>query len=348
MKVLKLAVFLFAALVGFVSAQVANPFWMFESRSSMDQYKIQQISQASVTLWSGGSVDEINTRADAYAYNKTDDTLDVLRILRDQNLTLSVARPNQDNVGLYAWLYDKKGRPLFNGGNCEKPINIGIEWGLSDSLMLVSMQSYPRCFVTIPNVVSAKILLRDEHGNIVEIKYLQIDEGGEIEMDYYDLGRNADLAITVDNGDGQYDTSLVSLRGDAEAPIQLLTGNHPNLSIQGLWDYEDQMDFVDYLTVTPESYNGYGQSPILRMKVSSARSFYLFTKTTEGEKPLVVTVTDASTGDQVDYTPVEVPGSTSSHVVVDLPHAGIWYTKYSWASFDNEVYYQYYGGGKGE
>jgi hypothetical protein len=335
MKMVKMFVFGFALICSSISQGANNPFWMFESRSAMDLYKIQQIRFASVTLWSGASVDEINTKADAWAYNQTKDTLNVIEILREQSLTLSVARPERDYVGCSAWLYDKNHKRLFSGGSMDLSRKEGEVWFLPEGLMTVGMSSYSTCYVTVSNAVSAKVILRDEVGNIVDIKYLDIEDN-VVAVDYYDIGRNADLAITIYNGEGRYYTSLVSLRGDTETPIQELVGNNPNLFIHGLWDYGDRLDYIDYLTVTPESNDGYGQSPVLRMKVSSERSFYLFTRTTEGEEPVKVTLTDALTGDMVEYEPV---GEGSKYVFINTPHAGIWYITYSWLSFDNELYW---------
>lgn len=347
MKVSEMFGFLFAVVmlsVGIVSAQsVQNPYWMYGSQSAMDLYKIQQIKSASVSLWSGASVDEINSQADAFAFNSTDDTLNVIELLKAQRLTLSVARPEQDRVGCSAWLYDKYGRGLFCGGTYESLQQIDGVWGFSKNLMKVKMFPNTECYVAVSNAVSAKTILRDEAGNIVESKYSQINERGEIVSDYNDIGRNADLAITTRDGNGQYSTSLVSLRGDSEKPVQKVAANQPDISIDGLWDYGEKMDYMDYLNVTPESYNGQGKSPILRMKVSIARSFYLFTKTTEGEEPTTVVVTDSLTGDRTEVNVVATPYGVSKHAVITLPHAGIWYITYGWASFDNQVYYSWYG-----
>ena len=327
------------------AAETNNPLWMFTSRSSMDLYKATQIKRASATLWSGASVDEINCQADAWAYNTNNDTLNVFELLRGQHLTLSVARPSLDQVGFSGWLYDAKDHPLFYAQNYSSLVSTNGAWAFPAGLMKAETYSYPDCYVTVSNAFQAKVILRDEAGNVVQTKGLNVNNG-EIQFDYNDLGRNADLAITTYDPSGTFSTSLTSLRGDAEAKIQQIAANSPDLSIHGMTNYNN-VDHIDYLTVTPVSSKGQGESPILRMQVTAAKSLYLFTKTTDGEEPLKVTVMDTA-GVRADCPIVNDPCSMIKHAEVKFPHAGIWYITYDWQSFDNQVYtYPWWYGEKG-
>jgi len=307
-------------------------------------YKIQQIKKASVSLWSGGAINQINTQADAWAYNQSDDTLDVLDILREQSLSISVVRPEEDWVGCTAWLYDQYGRPLFNGGNYDNPVNQNGTWVLPEELMWVNMYPWYQTWIYAPGVISARAVVRDEDGNIIRSEDLYVVDGEIRFLDEY-VNMNADLGVTS-WVDGQYETVRVSLRGDESAPVEeIYTSIGPSLSIDGLWNYGNTLDYTDYISVQLWANNeGHGQSPVLRFDVSSAKSFYLFTSTTDGQKPIGLTVTDGTTGAKTYYD----NSAGQDFIQVLLPSSGFWYVTYEWATFDNVEADDYYWYGDGE
>lgn len=333
MNKLRLLVIVFFTAVFSVNAQsTSNYLWMVSSKSAMIEYALSLITRASASVYSGGSVAEFDCKMTAWAYNKTTDKLDVIGLLKGQNMTFSVARPSEDYIGLYSYIYGVNGDILFHGGNYGKlEKDTSGNWVPPSDILNLKMYLGWSIPIYVPAAVQSKLILRDENGNVVETRYLQMNNGYLLFETQY-LGRNADLAVTFDSN-GNYITMVASVRDNQSVQADQKSINGPNLSIDGLWDYGEDIDYIDYLTVTLQSQNGRGQSPLLRMKNTYGKSFCLFVKTTEGEKPTGVWVKDAITGEEKHY----VYGNVD-HIVIDLPHAGIWETILEWKTFDNQNY----------
>jgi len=335
MKKIIMVIFSLVFLTGAVHAQSSsNYLWMVSSKSAMTSYAVSLIKRASVSVYSGGSVNEINCQTTAWAYNKSDDTLDVLNLLAGQQMTFSVARPSQDYVGLYSYVYGVNGDILFYGGNygpLEK--NSEGKFDLPAGMFYLNMNLGWDIPIYVPAAIQAKLIIRDENGNVVETRYLDFRNGYMMFRTEY-LGYNADLATTYDCGGGNYVTTVTSVRSNQTTQAENLVINGPKLSIDGLWDFGGDMDYIDYLSIVPQSDKGHGQSPLVRFKTTYGKSVYLLAKTTEGEKPTGVWLKNTVTGEEKYY-----PYSGNvNQITINIPHAGIWEMIFEWSSFDDKIY----------
>lgn len=132
-------------------------------------------------------------------------------------------------------------------------------------------------FELLKSVSQAKILIRDQYGNVTRSEYLDVTENGGIVFSRDFAGQNGEIIAQMRDGssivaslkdDKVYEVIGVSAKIDASiAGVSLVPDNATNFK------------------VTPISRNGYGDSTLIRGNFTAIQSFTLKAQTTEGELP---------------------------------------------------------------
>ncbi|MEI6191046.1 MAG: hypothetical protein WCP24_01590 [bacterium] len=342
MKKLMLAVVAIATMLcGIAQAEESNDLWMVSGRGAMLAYAKRSVS-GSVGFWSISSVGESSVTNYAYVNLTGDgDVFKVIAGLKTQEVSISVARAT-DRVGISESINTKEGWSILSGynyGYLEK--NSKGDWVVPPSLLIVKLRLNYQSPIYIKGAVSAKIITRDENGNVVDTSNLDVYNGIVLFPNQF-LGRNGELAVTVDQGGGRYTTVVGDLRDNKKTDVVTVSAKVDSL-IDGLIILPDDSAYFD---VMPESNEGHGESPLICGKFTKSMTFLLHAKTTEGQVARGVWYRQdgADSGDW-QYSPVsQAVGCAEIQIVKPDGYDFV----IDWDGFDDQIYHWYnYGGGGG-
>jgi len=340
MKSLMLTVALMATvLCGIAQAEESNVLWMVSGKSAMMAYAKRAAVSGSVGFWSVSSVGESSVTNYAYVnLNGGGDFLKVIAGLKTQEVSISVARAT-DRVSVSESINTKEGWSILSGynhGYLEK--NRNGDWVIPPNLLKVPLRLNYQSPIYIKGAVSAKIITRDEDGNVVETEDLEVYDGTVLFLNQF-LDRNGELAVTVYLGGGNYKTFVGDLRDNKKTDVITVSANVDSL-IDGLIILPDDSAYFD---VMPESNEGHGESPLICGKFTKSMTFLLHAKTSEGEVARGVWYRQdgADPGDW-QYSPVSQAVGCAEIKIVK-PDGYDFFL--DWVSFDDQIYSWYYGGG---
>ncbi len=256
-----------------------NPLWMVSSKEALLSYAIGQVNQGSVSVWAPSSVygeEYTNSAYCSLPVFERKDAFKVLNMLKQQQLDFSVARPEEDWLNSYVGLYDNKGREMFYGyGWGELSIDTSGKWVPSQSLLKFDTylaQKIP----LLKDVSQARVVERDENGNANRTEYLEVNENGEIMFTRDFVGQNGEIIVTMRDG-----SSIVASLSDDKVYEIIGVSAKIDASIHGVVLIPENATILE---VNPESYGGYGDSPLIRGNLGK-QWFTLRAMTTEGGIP---------------------------------------------------------------
>jgi hypothetical protein len=313
-----------------------NPLWMVSSKEALTSYAIGQVCQGSVSVWAPSSVYGEEYTNSAYCtlpVIEHKDAFKVLNMLKQQQLNFSVARPDVDWLNSYVGLYDKEGREMFYGYGWGKLcIDTLGEWIPPQSLL--KFDTYLAWKIPLLNGVSqARVIQRDEHGNVNRTVYLEVDENGKIMFTRDFVGQNGEIIATMEDG-----SSIVASLSDDKVYEIIGVSVKIDASIQGVVLIPDNATIIE---VNPESYGGYGDSPLIRGNLGK-QWLTLRAMTTEGGIPRGVWYRNVEAPDG-DWTYQEGGLDTD----IPIRQEGTYEFIIDWGEVFVPVPIGYYDGGKG-
>ncbi len=334
-----------------INVSQTNPLWMVSSKAALISYASSKVGQCSAHVWAPTSVDGQNFTNGVYCelpFGERSDAFKVLNLLKQQQLCFSVVRPEVDQVNSYVGLYSNDGWCMFYGwgyGSLYKD-DLG-NWFPPDSLL--KFETYLNWEIPIlSDVRQAKVVLRDKDGNVINTQYLNIDDKGQILFRRDFLEQPGEIIATMRDG-----SSIAASLNDSKVYQIIGVPAKLNASIEGVILFADN---AESLSVKPQSYQGYGDSPLVRGTFTKMQWFTLSANTTEGEVPLGVWYRNVETSsvDEWKYLPVSSltidagNNTTSGNVDVPIDSAGAYEFRLEWESFRTRPNdYYYYGGDKG-
>ena len=342
---------MFAMLGSVVNAQMTtNPLWMVSSKAAMVSYAKSQVRGGYVGFSSGASVNEMSSTNYAYANLPVGncDLFAVVDCLKTQTVSFAVARPDTDYVSFFEDIYDQNGYGLFLGSSYGQSEMVNGLWTVPSSMLSLDLQLSSCIPISIANLVSAKLILRDDNGNVVQDQGQDVYNWGQGSFVYFStylIGCNGDFAVTVDNGGGKYTTIVSSLRDNKKYTISE-ESTKVGASVHGIIRLPD--DATSFTTNLP-SYNGRGESPLICGKFTHAEVFVLHVDTLNPAKdvfPRGVWYQKNGVVDQTvwQYQSTLVPGP----ILINITDPGNYDFILDWEDFDNQTFEpSVYWGGKG-
>jgi hypothetical protein len=351
---------MFAMLSGIANATEMNPLWMVSSRAAMISYVKSLVHEGYGGFSSAGSVAQMTTTNYTQMVVLPDgknDMFAVVDLLSEQTISFAVARPETDYVCFYEYLCDKTGKTLIQGwsyGNFEKDEN--GNWQVPASIFTnVDLRLSYQFPIYIDGAVEAKVILRDENGNVVSTEYFSTSygQGGSSSFFYFNSdysGFNGELVVTTYDGK-RYKTIVSSLRDNVKYNIITQTANIDATSSEIVRLPDNSVDYGARL----QSNGGQGVSPLICGKYIAKMWLTLTVETTEGEMPRGVWYknTDIS-GSDWQYAAIKSycpypngNGPTLYYIEVYIDGAGNFDFILDWEKFDNKTYSWWYYGGKG-
>jgi hypothetical protein len=333
-----------AVLVSLVSIQTiaeGNPLWMVTSKASLTSYAISQVGRGSAQVWAPTSVYGECFTNNVYCelpFGERSDAFKVLGLLKQQQLRFSVVRPDVDQVNSYIGLYSNDGWCMFYGwgyGNLFKD-DLG-NWFPPDSLL--KFETYLNWEIPIlSGVREAKVVLRDKDGNVISTQYLNINENGQIMYRRDFLEQPGEIIATMKDG-----SSIAASLNDDKVYQIIGVPAKLDASIDGVVLFETN---AKKLVVNPKSYEGYGESPLVRGTFTQMQLFTLGAKTTEGEVPIGVWLRNIETSsvDEWQYLEIDTP-TGETNIIIGTP--GTYEFRFEWGSFISRPNDYYYYDGKG-
>ena len=314
-----------------------NPLWMVSSKEALLSYAIGQVNQGSVSVWAPSSVygeEYTNSAYCSLPVFERKDAFKVLNMLKQQQLDFSVARPEEDWLNSYVGLYDNKGREMFYGyGWGELSIDTSGKWVPSQSLLKFDTylaQKIP----LLKDVSQARVVERDENGNANRTEYLEVNENGEIMFTRDFVGQNGEIIVTMRDG-----SSIVASLSDDKVYEIIGVSAKIDASIHGVVLIPENATILE---VNPESYGGYGDSPLIRGNLGK-QWFTLRAMTTEGGIPRGVRYRNVEAPDG-DWTYQEGDLDTD----IPISQEGTYEFIINWGEVFGPMPIDYYdGGGKG-
>ena len=314
-----------------------NPLWMVSSKEALLSYAIGQVNQGSVSVWAPSSVygeEYTNSAYCSLPVFERKDAFKVLNMLKQQQLDFSVARPEEDWLNSYVGLYDNKGREMFYGyGWGELSIDTSGKWVPSQSLLKFDTylaQKIP----LLKDVSQARVVERDKNGNANRTEYLEVNENGEIMFTRDFVGQNGEIIVTMRDG-----SSIVASLSDDKVYEIIGVSAKIDASIHGVVLIPENATILE---VNPESYGGYGDSPLIRGNLGK-QWFTLRAMTTEGGIPYGVWYRNVEAPDG-DWTYQEGDLDTD----IPISQEGTYEFIINWGEVFGPMPIDYYdGGGKG-
>lgn len=338
--------FLGAVIANVATAQIANPLAMVASVDDLNRYAMGLIDNGYTVVNSPGLVNEVNTTNYVWAtVGNEEDKLVILDQLNTRELSFSLAKPSEDEFYLFTRIADKNNNTLYNGSsNSGKLEMVKAGWRVPKAMLAYKMQLAWRVPIYSNGVVGVKLIIRDEEGNLMRIEYPEIWSGGFFFETQY-AGANGEIAVTTEIN-GVYKTIVAPLRrGDGNAVVpEVFTIPLVDVNIEGVFDFGWSLLYTDILQVRPETINGEGTPPVVRLRTDSAKQFFMVAQTTEGENPSILYARNISTGEGITQT------VNNYYSVVSLPSAGLWELWFDWPTLDKEEFQNWWGdgGGKGK
>ncbi len=316
---------------------VENPLWMVSSKDDLNRYTMSIVDGGYTSINSAGIVAESSTETVVSASVRDRvNKLEILDELNGQQMTFSLARPTEDEFYLFTCLYDIRGRALYYGSSNSGKLELGKGgWQVPASMLGYKLGLAWRIPIYLDDVVSAKVLIRDEKGNLRETKWLEVADG-EISFETQYTGVNGEIAVTTEK-DGVYKTIVAPLRrGEGEAVIpDVFVIPYVDANIEGVYDFGWSLLYTDILQVQPESKENGGIPPVVRLQADSARQFFMVAQTTSGEIPKTLYAKNLNTGEELSLT------VSNFYSVVNLPSAGLWEIWFDWPNLDS-IQYQWW------
>jgi len=277
------------------------------------------------------------------------DAFKVLDLLKQQQLYFSVVRPDVDQINSYLGLYSDDGWCMFYGwgyGNLSKD-EFG-NWFPPQSLL--KFDSYLNSEIPIlSNVSEAKIVLRDKDGNVINTQWPRVSPDGRIYFNRDFVGQNGEIIANMRDGS----SIAASLKDDKVYEIIGVSAKIDS-SIDGAPRFDTNSKKV---VVNPKSYEGYGDSPLVRVAFTQVQLFTLGANTTEGEIPLGVWYRNVETSSVDDWQYLPVSNITidfgnntrTGNIEIEIVLPGTYEFRLDWEFFGPRPIDYYYdnGGGKG-
>jgi hypothetical protein len=331
-----------------IDAPQANPLWMVSSKDALTSYAISKVSQGSAQVWAPTSVEGQSFTNSVYCeipFGERSDAFKVLDMIKQQQIYFSVVRPDVDQVNSYIGLYSSDGWCMFYGwgyGSLYKD-DLG-NWFPPDSLL--KFDTYLGAIPVLSNVQQAKTVLRDKDGNIISIKWNNV-ENGQLIFSKDLAGQKGEIIVTMQDG-----SSIAASLNDNKVFQIIGVPAKLNASIDGVILFANN---TESLKVNPQSYQGYGDSPLVRGTFTKMQWFTLSANTTEGEIPLGVWYRNVETSsvDEWKYLPVSSittgagNNTTSGNIDVPIDSAGTYEFRLEWENFKARPNDYYYYGEKG-
>lgn len=335
-----------------VSLSKGNPLWMISSKDLLTSYAISQVNQGSVQIWTQTSIFGESFTNDVFCElpsGNRGDAFKVLDMLKQQQLYFSVARPDVDDINSYISLYNKDGWCMFYGwgyGNLLKD-EMGNWFSPASLLKFDSYLNWEIPIYVGEGVYDAKVILRDKNGNVINTKWLDIRDGYVVYSRDF-VGQNGEILVMIEGGK----SIVASLKDDKVYEVVGVSAKI-DTSIDGVIRFDTN---ASKLVVNPKSYEGYGDSPLVRGSFTEKMWFTLSAATIEGEIPLGVWYRNVETSsvDDWQYLPVnnitiDFGGNTKTgNIDIPIGMPGTYEFRFDWEFFGpRPIDYYYGGGGKG-
>ncbi len=298
------------------------------------------IDSGYTTVGGAGIVNEPNTQTYVWAsVRNEEDKLQILDRLNTQELTFSLANPAEDNFYIFTRIQDANGNALYYGSSSGKLEMGNGGWVVPSEMLEYKMELAWRIPIYIDGIISAKLLVRDEDGNLVRTDYLDVENGAFFFETQY-AGANGEIAVTTEV-DGAYQTIVAPLRrGDGDAVVpEVFTIPLVDVNIEGVYDFGWSLLYTDILQVSPKTNDGEGTPPVVRIRTVAAKQFFMVAQTTEGEIPTILYAKNITTGEEFSQI------VNNYYSVVKVPAAGLWEIWFDWPTLDKEVFQNWWGGG---
>lgn len=334
-----------------ITVSQVNPLWMVSSKDALTSYAISQVSRGIVQIWTATSVYGESFTNDVYcelSSSERSDAFKVLDLLKQQQLYFSVARPDVDEINSYIGLYNKDGWCMFYGwgyGNLLKD-EMGNWFPPASLLKFESHLNWEIPIYVGEGVYNAKVILRDENSNVINTKWLDVSDSYVVYSRDF-AGQNGEILVMIEGGK----SIVASLKDDKVYEVVGVPAKI-DTSIDGVIRFDTN---ASKLVVNPKSYEGYGDSPLVRGTFTEKMWFTLSAATMEGEIPLGVWYRNVETSsvDDWQYLPVSNItidfGNNTETGNIDIPIGmpGTYEFRFDWKFFGPRPIDYYYDNGNG-
>ncbi|MFA6797230.1 MAG: hypothetical protein WCR40_00750 [Candidatus Paceibacterota bacterium] len=334
-----------------ITVSQVNPLWMVSSKDALTSYAISQVSRGIVQIWTATSVYGESFTNDVYcelSSSERSDAFKVLDLLKQQQLYFSVARPDVDEINSYIGLYNKDGWCMFYGwgyGNLLKD-EMGNWFPPASLLKFESHLNWEIPIYVGEGVYNAKVILRDENSNVINTKWLDVSDSYVVYSRDF-AGQNGEILVMIEGGK----SIVASLKDDKVYEVVGVPAKI-DTSIDGVIRFDTN---ASKLVVNPKSYEGYGDSPLVRGTFTEKMWFTLSAATMEGEIPLGVWYRNVETSsvDDWQYLPVSNItidfGNNTETGNIDIPIGmpGTYEFRFDWKFFGPRPIDYYYDSGNG-
>ena len=248
---------------------------------------------------------------------------ELLTLVGSQKLVYQLARPKNDLVFLCVYFYDKDWHALFGGVTSFQLVSDGVGgWKVPAGANAVLFEPMDVQY-SIPNATSARFVERDVNGNVVSSYFINV-WNGQVSFPSYLLDKHGEFYVyTYDPNTGKNSTLVY----DADSG-NIINSTGGSTFASGSFDGIQKVTPVGNAINAPDiySYKGAGYTPVLEVTVTTAGTYNVYQKTTEGELPDTVIVWHVSDVDEFEYdrtapatyTPVQLKAGVN-HIRFDWP-----------------------------
>ncbi len=239
---------------------------MLTSQGAFRSYAVQQVSNIRGSVYSASLLPTHGNTKIAVVVRERPVRIDRLRELVSANeLSPAVANP-LDYISFYLEYASAEGDTLFQGSASTmffQETN-GVYY-LGEKLGIELFLNY-QVPVSIPGIFSARLILVDESGRTVQEVYLKVNRRGIVYFpSYYTGDRVAGYLVIRRRGEGE---RIIDIRKGIEVPITQ-DGTRLASHIRDFYEATASPGSPDVL-VKAESYNGFGESPTLQLRVENS------------------------------------------------------------------------------
>lgn len=172
------------------------------SFQALKAWAIENVTRGRVQVWSTSQTGKRSPKAgEPFAIPGGSAPSEIARLISIQPLSITVARPDADSIGIYVSLENAEGYQLFHGQSEFRLIKSGDTWGVAGGTITPTLQIAQNVrFPKLDGASEMQVFFRNESGQVTDSRYVPLGERAFIPA--YIAGRRGEAYIVSRLSDG--------------------------------------------------------------------------------------------------------------------------------------------------
>lgn len=171
------------------------------SFQALKAWAIENVTSGRVQVWSTSQTGRRSPKiGEPFAIPAGSAPSEIARLISGQPLSITVARPDVDSIGIYVSLEDAEGYQLFYGQSEFRLVKSGDTWGVAGTITPTLQIAQNVRFPKLDGASEMQVFFRNESGQVTDPRYISLGERAFIPA--YIAGKRGEAYVVSRLSDG--------------------------------------------------------------------------------------------------------------------------------------------------